>query len=315
MSALARLAATLRNSAGFAAKADISGVAQALGLRADPRALGDDCAVIPEEGSALLFAIEGFMPEFVAADPWFSGWCGVMVNLSDIAAMGGRPIAVVDALWAQGSREAAPILAGLRAAAEIYGVPIIGGHSNLKAPGCGLAVAILGRAQSVLTSFDAKEGDKILAAIDLRGRYRAPFDNWDAATIAPAERLRGDLELLPRLAEASTCLAAKDISQGGLVGTAVMLAECSGVAITIDPFAVPRPEGVAIERWLLTFPSFGYLLAVAPENVDSVEALFAARDIKVAVIGDVTAGHEITLVQDGQREVIRNFATDRLICP
>ena len=54
-------------------------------------AVGDDCAAIPDGDGFLLFAIEGFMNEFVARDPWFAGWCGVMVNVSDIAAMGGGP--------------------------------------------------------------------------------------------------------------------------------------------------------------------------------------------------------------------------------
>ncbi len=54
------------------------------------------------------------MNEFVAGDPWFAGWCGAMVNISDIAAMGGRPIAVVDAIWADGEADAAPVLAGLK---------------------------------------------------------------------------------------------------------------------------------------------------------------------------------------------------------
>ena len=165
------------------------------------------------------------MNEFVAGDPWFAGWCGVMVNVSDIAAMGGRPIAVVDAVWADGDGEAAPVLNGLRAASDAYRVPIVGGHTNVRNDRGQLSVAILGRAKQLLTSFDARPDDRLVAAIDLRGRYREPFSNWEAATDAPAARLRGDLEVLPALAEAGLAHAAKDISQGGLVGTAMMLAE------------------------------------------------------------------------------------------
>ena len=103
-----RLARTLREASGVAAKADIGLVAERLGLAGAAVAVGDDCAAIPDGDGHLLFAIEGFMNEFVAADPWFAGWCGVMVNLSDIAAMGGRPIAVVDAIWADGEDNAEP---------------------------------------------------------------------------------------------------------------------------------------------------------------------------------------------------------------
>src|SRR5208282_3106561 len=99
----------------------------------------------------------------------FAGWCGVMVNVSDIAAMGGRPTAVVDALWAQGESSAAAILDGMRAAAAAFGVPIVGGHTNLAADAPQLSVAILGRARRLLSSFDARPGERVVAAIDLRG--------------------------------------------------------------------------------------------------------------------------------------------------
>jgi uncharacterized protein len=110
---------SLRSSRGIAAKADIARVADQLGFTAnDTIRVGDDCAAIPDGDGYLLLAIEGFINEFVAADPWFAGWCGVMVNVSDIAAMGGRPVAVVNAIWSAGDTAAEPILQGLRAASE-----------------------------------------------------------------------------------------------------------------------------------------------------------------------------------------------------
>ena len=107
-------------------------------------------------------------------------------------------------------------------------------------------------------------------AVDNRGAYREPFDNFQAALEAPPERLRADLALLPELAEKGLACAAKDISQGGIPGTAVMLAESSGVSIALDLDAIEPPPGVALERWLKTFPSFGFLLSVAPGNVEPV---------------------------------------------
>ncbi len=308
------LAAELRAAGGLAAKADIALVAGRLGIGGDGAVpVGDDCAAIPDGDGFLLFAIEGFMNEFVAGDPWFAGWCGVMVNLSDIAAMGGRPTAVVDALWAAGDDQAAPILAGMRAACAAYGVPLVGGHTNLRTDRAQLSVAILGRAKRLLSSFAAAPGDRLVAAIDLRGRYREPFANWEAATDAPHQRLRDDLALLPDIAEAGLCRAAKDISQGGVVGTAVMLAECSGVAIDLDVTAVPRPADVALARWLTTFPSFGYLLAVKSGDVAAVSGRFAARGIAAADIGGIAAGHTVTITDGRAREVIRDLAAAPLL--
>jgi hypothetical protein len=212
--ALDALAERLRANPAMAAKADIGLVATRLGLTRSAIPVGDDCAAIPDGDGHILFAAEGFINEFVSSDPWFAGWCGVMVNLSDIAAMGGRPVAVVDVVWAEGEDGARAILDGLRAAARAYGVPIVGGHTNLRTRQQQLAVAVLGRAGArLLTSFDAEPGDMLIMIVDRRGAYREPFDNFQAALEAPAERLRADLALLPALAEKSLARAAKDISQ------------------------------------------------------------------------------------------------------
>ena len=307
------LAAKLSTSGGIAAKQDIGTIAARLGLQGQQIAVGDDCAALRDGDGYLLFAIEGFMNEFVAADPWFAGWCGVMVNISDVVAMGGRPIAVVDAVWADGEAGATLVLDGMRAASSAFGVPIVGGHTNMRTERGQLSVAILGRAKTLLTSFDARPGDVLVAAIDHRGRYREPFNNWEAATDAAPARLRVDLELLPEIAEAGLALSAKDISQGGIIGTAIMLAECSHVGIDIDVAAIPLPAGVALDRWLVTFPSFGYLLSVAPEHAADVVTRFTARGISAAVIGAVVAGAEVALVDGESRAVVRNHAETPLL--
>jgi hypothetical protein len=249
----------------------------------------------------------------VAGDPWFAGWCGIMVNISDVAAMGGRPIAVVDAVWAAGDAGAAPVLTGMRAASEAFGVPVVGGHTNASTDRGQLAVAILGRAKRLLTSFDARPEDRLVAAIDLRGRYREPFPNWEAATAAPAGRLRADLDVLPSIAEAGLAAAAKDISQGGIVGTAMMLAECSGVGVTLDIGRVPKPEGVPLDRWLQTFPSYGFLLAVQPTNLSAVLARFRERGIAAAEVGAMMADPRVVIRDGAAAETIWDFAQEPLI--
>jgi uncharacterized protein len=312
--AIDRIAAALRASRGVAAKRDIAAAVARLGASGDSVVpVGDDCAAIPDGDGYLLLAIEGFMNEFVAGDPWFAGWCGVMVNISDVAAMGGRPIAVVDAVWAASDADAGPVLAGMHAASRAFGVPVVGGHTNTRTDRGQLSVAILGRARRLLTSFDAVPGDRLVAAVDLRGRYREPFSNWEAATDAAPARLRGDLEVLPAIAEAGLACAAKDISQGGIVGTTVMLAECSGVAATIDVTAVPCPAGVALERWLQTFPSYGYVLAVAPARVEAVIGRFAARCIAAAEVGAVARGSRVEITDGRSTETIWDFEREPLI--
>jgi AIR synthase-related protein len=265
-------------------KADLHAVLPGLHGQADVR-IGDDCAAIPDGEGYLLLAIEGFVEDFVKADPYFAGYCGVMVNASDVYAMGGRPIAIVDALWSNGTGIAEPAMRGLADAARIYDIPIVGGHTNLRAASGQLGVAILGRARKLLTSFDALPGDVLLAAIDLRGSFRGESPYWDATSGKRPEDLRAALNILPMLAERGLCRAGKDISMAGLVGTALMLCESSKIGLKVNLQAIPRPPAIPLERWLTAFPSYGFLLAVAAADLPAALGAFAACGISAAPIG------------------------------
>lgn len=304
----AQLARTLRESRGFGHKTDIAGVLAHLqgalpaGERAEDRGilLGDDCAAIPDGDGHLLLAIEGMVGDFMRAMPWFAGYSAVMVNISDIYAMGGRPLAVVDAIWSADVGGAGQVVQGMAAAATAYGVPVVGGHSNARSDSVQLAVAILGRAKRLLTSFAARPGQRLLMAVDLRGEFMEPYPFWNASTGSPAARLRGDLEILPSLAEDGLCEAAKDISMAGAVGTALMLMECSGVGGTIELDAMPIPPRVAMQRWLEAFPSYGFLLAADAGDVGEICARFHARGIACADIGAFDASRCLSIRWQGE---------------
>ncbi|WP_261385887.1 sll0787 family AIR synthase-like protein [Tateyamaria omphalii] len=293
---LRKLVQELREHPSIRGKLDIAHSTRTLGLTTDSDGQpGDDCAVLPAGDGYDLFSCEGFINAFVKNDPWFAGWCGVMVNISDILSMGGRPRAITNALWAPNAEQAQPVLAGMKAASLAYRVPVVGGHTNLRTDELQLSVSIIGHARALISSFDARPGDVLICAVDLRGSYREPFDNWNAALTTPPDKLRDATEILPCLAEDGLVTAGKDISQGGIVGTALMLAETSGVSVDIQLEALPRPAGVDMTRWLRSFPSFGFLLSARPEHASAVCAAFAASGISATVCGDVRDGSAVQL--------------------
>ncbi|QQD17212.1 sll0787 family AIR synthase-like protein [Spongiibacter nanhainus] len=299
---LADLVSSVRRYAGIDHKRDIADLAPLMPEL--PKGFcrnGDDASVIPGGQGWTLLAMEGFITEFVESDPWFAGWCGVMVNVSDIAAMGGRPTAVVNAIWDQGHDSAKLMMQGMADAARTFNVPVVGGHTNLHASGPQLAVAIVGQAEALLSSFAAKDGQTLVAAIDLRGEYRRPYLNWNAATGAEPARLRGDIELLPHIAERGLASAAKDISQAGLLGTLLMLLECSQLGADVDLAAIPRPAGISHSDWLCSFPSFGYVLSCDSRYLPTLLSLFAARGIDAAPIGTLNTSLQLT-VREGLEE-------------
>ena len=300
---LIELAEQLLGSLGVIQKQDIQGVARSLNRLTNPQILlGDDCAAIPDQDGYLLLASEGILPLLVETEPWFAGWCSVLVNVSDIYAMGGRPIAVVDALWGTSPEVADPVWAGMMAASKAYKVPIVGGHTNCHSPYNALSVAILGRATHLITSFNSKPGDVLLAAIDLRGKPHPKHPFWNASTDVDPARLCGDLAILPELAS-GLCDAGKDISMGGIIGTLLMLLETSGCGAVLDLDVIPRPEGIPIEKWLLFFPSYGFLLSVRPENVAAVRAAFHSRNLACEVVGEVHSSRQLTLKSEADEVV------------
>ena len=253
--------------------------------------LGDDAAVVPAQSGSLLLACEGMHPELVNDDPWFAGWSGVLVNLSDIAAMGGRPLALVNSVWSAGEQAVAPLLAGMRFACDKFSIPMVGGHTNSQSPYTALSVAVLGVAEGpVLSARAAQSGDLLVLLIDGYGSFYRHYPFWDAATTAEPARLQSQLALLPRLAQAGIARAAKDISMGGLVGTAAMFAEACGLGITIDLDAIPRPPEIDELAWLSCFPSFGFLLAVCSGELNSLQKMVSGHpNLICASIGSFVA--------------------------
>lgn len=295
---LASLAAQLHQSLGILHKQDIQTASRALrdqtGWTSDAILLGDDCAAIPDGDDYLLFAAEGMLPQLVESDPWFAGWSAVMVNVSDIYAMGGRPIAVVDAVWSR-SNNIEAIWQGMKAAAQAYNVPIVGGHTNCHSPYNALAVAILGRAKRLMTSFNAQPGDLLLLATDFRGKSHPHYPFWNAATDADPMQLRQNLAILPYLAEMGWCDAGKDISNGGLIGTLLMLLETSGCGAVLNIDRIPCPAELAFDRWLVSFPSFGFLFSVHPDRVQRVQSCFQQQQLVCEVIGEIQSIPQLVL--------------------
>jgi AIR synthase-related protein len=307
---LASLVAELRQSLNLQHKQDIQTASHAL-LPSSIR-VGDDCAAIPDGDGYLLFASEGMLPQFLEAEPWFAGWSAIMVNVSDIAAMGGTAIAVVDTLWSKSSQAAEQIWAGMNAAAQAYNVPIVGGHTNCHSSYNALSVAIVGRAKRLITSFQAQPGDLLLLAADFRGQPYANYPFWNAATTADPIQLRAQLSILPHLAETGLCDAGKDISMGGIVGTLLMLLETSSCGAILDLDQIPCPPTLTLECWLVSFPSYGFLLSVHPADAAAVQACFEQQGLICQAVGEIRAGQQLMMRAGKDTIVFWDFAQQTL---
>jgi selenophosphate synthetase-related protein len=276
---LEQLAARLRQSPALHAKRDLA-ILSRLGAPPD----GDDGAAIAHGGEYLIVCGEAIHPGFVRSDPHAAGAAAVVTNVSDVRAMGGRPVGLVDMLVSPDRGHAEAVLDGIAWAAGLLGVDVVGGHLTLGHEPA-LAASCTGVARRPLRAANARPGDELLAAFCLDGRYTANAPFFSSLRDRPREQLRDDGEALVEVAESGAVHAARDVSMPGLAGSLLQLLEVAGCGASLELDRIPRPEGVPIERWLETFPSFGFLLVAPPGAAADAAEPFLRRGLACAACG------------------------------
>jgi uncharacterized protein len=291
----------VRAHPGVRGKAEIGLVREVFGDSDWQAGPGDDGAVVMNEGTALVVGGEAILPAFVAADPYGAGVAAVTTNLNDLAAMGAWPLALVDTVT--GPREVVrPVLEGMRWAAGLYDVPVVGGHLTGTAGLPSLSAFGLGRADRPLSACAAAPGQSLVVAACLDGKMRADFPFFPSFD-ERGDRLAGDVRLLAEGASAGWVAAAKDVSMAGLVGSLAMLLECNQLGATLDLDALPVPAGVTLRDWLLCFPCFAFLLCVPAGAEGECLRAFAGRSLTAAVTGALDDTGELRLHADGRSGV------------
>ena len=218
--------------------------------------VGDDGVPLP--GSDVVAACDAIIPSMVERDPEWAGWCSVLVNVNDLAAMGATPTGLLDAVGAPNRSLLTRIMRGLANASQAWRIPVLGGHTQLGVP-ASLAVTALGRTSHPVRAGAGAAGDALRLTTDVSGRWRAGYHGrqWDSTS----GRSPDELSAMTSFVAATRPRAAKDVSMAGIAGTAGMLAEAGGVGAEIDVAAVPRPPGADMGSWLTCFPGFGMLTA------------------------------------------------------
>lgn len=284
---LTEIIAAVRANPGLRNKAPIALVADVLG-RPDWRAgPGDDGAVVDTGGPPLIVAGEALWPPFVAADPYGAGIAAVLANVNDLAAMGARPLAIVDTVVAS-ETVARRALEGLAWAGRLYDVPVVGGHLTLSDGPPALSAFGLGQAEPgcVLSATRAAPGQSLVLVAGIEGTMRADFPFFRSFAERGA-RLAGDVRTVAAVAAAGDAVAAKDVSMAGMLGSLAMLLECNRLGTTVDLDAVPRPDGVPLTAWLNCFPCFAFWLCARPGREDACLAAFRDRGLAAEVVGSI----------------------------
>lgn len=305
------LARSLADNPALRAKAEIALVGEVLHSRDWLAGPGDDAAVVPiGEGDATAAAVacgEALLPRFVAKDPYGAGVAAIVANVNDVAAMGGEPRGIVNTIAA--TRDVArEVLRGLKFGSDLYRVPLVGGHLTIHDGPPALSAFGIGSVTQALSATRVQAGQSVILASCIGGSMRDDFPFF-ASFDERGTQLADDVRVLPQLALSGACVAAKDVSMAGIVGSLAMLLEQRALGVTVDLDAVSYPDGVALERWLMCFPAFGFLLCAPPERETECAEAFLSRGLAADIIGRVDETGVVGVRQGERRATVLDLST------
>jgi selenide,water dikinase len=279
---------------------------------------GDDAAVLRiDESTAIVATADFFTPVVDDAYDW--GRIAAANALSDVYAMGGRPVLAVNLVgW---PRDVLPtellteVLRGGLDTAREAGCHVAGGHSiDDPEPKYGMAVTGLVHPDRLLRNDAARPGlpltlTKPLGIGVLNNRHKATGEVFPQA-VATMTQLNREAS---QLALAAGARAATDVTGFGLLGHLLKLARASGVTAVIDSAAVPFLDGAreALRDGYVSGGTHRNLDWVRPHlaaEVDEDELLLLA-DAQTSggllVVGEVP-GHPVIgqVVPRGERHVV-----------
>lgn len=239
----------------------------------------DDAGVYLHNGHALVATVDFITP--VCDDPRRFGRVAAANSLSDVFAMGGRPLFALNIccfpeLEGEGKEALAGILQGAAAAVAEAGAVVLGGHS-VRDEELKFGLAVIGEADRdrLLTNAGARPGDRLILTKPLgTGILVNAFKagKIEGEGLEPALREMERLNVTAsRLALEHGVHAATDVTGFGLTGHAQGMARASGVGIRFTFESLPVHEDV------FRLIKAGVTTGCTAANEDNVRALLTER--------------------------------------
>ncbi len=272
---------------------------------------GDDCALLPVSAGHRLAVTTDLLVEgchfFPDVDPESLGHKSLAVNVSDLAAMGARPLGCVLGLSLPRADDAwlGRFARGFRALADAVACPLVGGDTTRSPRGLVISVTAMGEVpvDTALKRSGARPGDDIwltgslgaphVALELLQGHHREHIDLLD--TIRPLlERPVPPVAFGGQLA--GLAHAAIDVSDGLLQDLSHIL-QASACAAEIDFPKLPvHPmlhvlDAAVLQRAVLNGGDVYQLcFTAAPDAAPAIRALALHHGVRATPVGRVLAG-------------------------
>jgi putative methanogenesis marker protein 2 len=308
----------IRSYPGVTRKKVISDVVKFFSIPEDSNVIasfGEDCAVLEYGEDALLLAADGIMEDLMTKNAFWAGYCSVLVNVNDIAAMGGIPLAMVSVVSMKKGEVLTEVFKGISEGITKFGVPMVGGHTHPDCQFNALDVAILGkvRKEDVILSHTADIGDDIIFSMDTDGSFTPgiPY-SWDSTSKKEPALVQKQIMVMNELASKKLLTSGKDISNPGMIGTLGMLLETSRKGGEVDLARIPQPAGVDFTQWLKAYQGCGFVVTCKHENSKEVQRLYENVGLSAAVVGQITEDNKLRIELEGEKEALFDFEKDSI---
>ncbi len=274
---------------------------------------GEDAAALDVGDQYILFAADGIMESLVRTNPYYAGYFAVLVNVNDIAAMGGRPLGMVDVMSLIETNVCKEIIRGMKDGIRKFKVPIVGGHVH---PDCNynaIDISIVGNVSkdALLRSSTAEPGDDIVFVIDTDGFYPPELPYAFVTTLDKDDEIvRDQMEAVAIVGERHLAHSCKDMSNPGSIGTLGMMLESSSVGGTVDINAIPAPQGVDQIKWFQSYQGCGFCFACDPADSQDVIDIFSKVGCKGAVVGKVDDTKQLKITDGKDTAIVFDFHKD-----
>ena len=287
---------------------------------------GDDAALLrPRRGQELVATVDAVV-EGVHFDARFTpgdiGWKALAVNLSDLAAMGARPLWALVALAVPPGTPAARLLGiarGLSACARRHRLAVVGGNVT-RAAELSLTVTVIGEVPpgQALRRDGARPGHLVLVSGTV-GDAALGLDPGAAAALGRRQR-RPAPRLALGLALRRVASAAIDLSDG-LAQDLGHLCRASGVGATLHAGALPRSRAgraaaeAAGDPWgpaLHGGEDYELCVTVAPRRLSAAARAAARAGVALTLVGEVTRGRGVRVIGPDGRPLAAGRGHDHL---
>lgn len=252
--------------------------------------IGDDCAVLPiGDDEALLFTSDMLNEgvHFLAdrSTAYQIGYKSLMVNVSDVAAMGARPVATLLSLALPTVRFggwSAEFMEGYRAASERYGVKLVGGDTTSSQSGITISVTAIGRApiSHIKRRSAAKVGDAIFVTGALGGSAAGLRDVFEGevATCNARRHLAPEAKVEEGawLGAQAEVRAMADISDG-IASDLQHILNASQVSAVVVAAEMPVAEGATLEEALGGGEDYELIFTVDSSVAEALAQRFEAQ--------------------------------------